>query len=354
MISAKEFRLKLYTWAKEHPRDYPWIEEKDPYKIWVSEILLQQTRSDQARPYYLNFIKAFPTLDDLSAAPLDLILRYWQGLGYYSRARNMHASAKMLKEQFDGIFPQDPQSLQKIKGIGPYTAAAIASFAFHYPAAVLDGNVIRVFARLLGIPHLAGNKEEKNEWNRILNTYLDKKNSASYNQALMNFGSIHCKPLKPHCTNCCFQTKCVAFLTESIPAFPAKKEKTILKKRYFHFVLMRNTKKQILLEKRNDNDIWKGLYQLPLIESPQNKSLRTFSLSKIKTTDTKHPPKISLNYLKSQTIKLSHQELYCSFYEARISGRYGKIKPPFSFVNRENLVNFAFPSVIKKFLKEII
>ncbi|MBK9109431.1 MAG: A/G-specific adenine glycosylase [Saprospiraceae bacterium] len=353
MISAKSFRSKLYEWAQANPRDYPWMGERDPYKIWISEILLQQTRSEQAKAYYLNFLKTFPTLNALAHAPLDLVLKQWQGLGYYSRARNLHITAQFLVEQNESQFPKEPEVLQKLKGIGPYTAAAIASFAYNFPISVLDGNVIRVFARLLGIPHLPIHQNEKKEWEFILAKYLDVENSSLYNQALMNFGSIHCKPIQPKCSECLYKNNCTAYVTEMIPLFPAKKKKLKLKLRYFHFIYFVNPKNEILIQHRKESDIWKELYQLPLFESARNKTLKTITLDQLTNNAKNKLTNFSLTFLESQIIKLTHQELHCHFYFAQDPRSQFKIKPPFSFVNRENLVNFAFPTVITRFLTKI-
>lgn len=353
MISAKSFRSKLYEWAQTNPRDYPWIGEKDPYKIWISEILLQQTRSEQAKEYYINFLRTFPTIKDLAHASLDMVLKHWQGLGYYSRARNLHTTAIFLAKQNRGLFPKDPESLLKLKGIGPYTAAAIASFAYNFPISVLDGNVIRVFARILGLNYLPVHQKEKSDWSNILAKYLDVENSSLYNQALMNFGSIHCKPLNPKCSDCLFKNNCTAYLTESIHLFPAKKKKIKIKSRYFHFIYYTNQKNEILIQHRKESDIWKELYQLPLIETEQKIILKTITLDQISNNPKNKFTKLRLSLLESHTVKLTHQELHCRFYLSPGPWPQHKIKPAFSFVNRENLVNFAFPSVITRFLTGI-
>ncbi|MBK8954214.1 MAG: A/G-specific adenine glycosylase [Saprospiraceae bacterium] len=348
MITAKSFRSGLYSWAEQNPRTFPWTGEKDPYKIWISEILLQQTRSEQALSYYQSFLQVFPDIHSLSDSPLDTVLKYWQGLGYYSRAKNLHETAKELVKKYNGVFPKHPRELLALKGIGNYTSAAIASFAFKHPVSVMDGNVIRLFARLLGIPHLPERKDSKAEWDRWLEKYLDTEQSDIYNQALMNFGAVQCKPVNPQCEHCVFSKKCVAYLTQSIALFPAKKPKVKIKKRYFNFILFSNAQNEILIQQRNEKDIWRNLYQLPLLEKKTNQKLRSISLRASGIATEKIV--LKLQFEECRQVKLSHQELHCNFYSAQDPPKRLKIKPGFSFVNRQNLANFAFPRVISQVL----
>lgn len=260
------------NWYAENQRALPWRLTKDPYRVWLSEIILQQTRVAQGLPYYERFITQFPTLKSLAEAPQQKILRIWQGLGYYSRARNLHTCARQVVKEFDGKFPQEYDQLLKLKGIGPYTAAAIASIAFDKQAAVVDGNVYRVLSRVFGIQTDISSTEGKAVFSELANRLIDKNDPGAYNQAIMEFGALFCTPKNPDCGACIFRKGCVANLKGLQGSLPYKARKTKVRNRYFNYVVIRAGKK-IAMRKRNGKDIWSGLYDFYLSETnrPQRK-----------------------------------------------------------------------------------
>ncbi|HEX5625998.1 MAG TPA: A/G-specific adenine glycosylase [Saprospiraceae bacterium] len=350
LITAKAFSRTLLEWSAQHPRTHPWIGESDPYKIWISEIMLQQTRSDQAEPYYRRFLKRFPSIQELSRAPIDEVLLVWKGLGYYTRARNLHAASKQLVQNHGGRFPVRYEELIKLKGIGMYTAAAISSFAFGEARAVVDGNVVRFLSRLFGMAESFHGPEGKRIFQIQAQSLLDPAHAARHNQAIMDFGATVCRPHNPECHRCPFRDSCQAFQQDRIPEFPVKKIRKALKKRYLHYFLLYDVKGCIAIRKREDKDIWQELYELPGVETRRNlilkssEALASYSSPFEKKRSTKILP------LTVEKQKLSHQEISIRFYVIRNTGLRAKIKPLFSFVKPENLVNFAFPKVIGAFL----
>jgi A/G-specific adenine glycosylase len=262
----KNFSKTLINWYQQNKRELPWRDEPDPYKIWVSEIILQQTRIAQGRDYYLRFVDRFPTLADLANSSEDEVLKYWQGLGYYSRARNLHAGAKYIMENHKGVFPDNHADILKIKGVGEYTAAAVASFAFQLPFPAIDGNVFRVLTRIFGIDTPIDTASGKKEIAKLAMQLIDSKRSGLFNQALMDFGALQCTPALPKCEDCCFSFFCIAKKRDLTALLPVKSQKTTIKTRYFYYLhLIENEKTYI--SKRSAKDIWQGLYEFPLIES---------------------------------------------------------------------------------------
>jgi A/G-specific adenine glycosylase len=254
----------LIDWYQKNKRELPWRNTTDPYKIWLSEIILQQTRVQQGLPYFEKFIRHFPTIFDLASAHEQDVLLLWQGLGYYSRARNMHQTAKIVVDQYYGNFPNKYSEIIKLKGIGEYTAAAIASFAFGMPHPVLDGNVYRVISRLFGIEKPIDTAHGKKEITDALHLIFDQDNPGLFNQAIMEFGATHCTPKKPKCSNCIFNTKCEAYRINKIDSIPHKKGKIkVLKVNHTYLCLI--YKKRTYIQKRTEG-IWQNLYQFPLIE----------------------------------------------------------------------------------------
>ena len=258
----KEFARLLIEWYHEHKRDLPWRNTNDPYLIWISEIILQQTRVAQGYAYYQRFIERFPNLESLAAAEENEVLKYWQGLGYYSRARNLHQAAISV----NGVFPVKYEDILKLKGVGTYTAAAICSFAYNQPHAVVDGNVYRVLSRFFGINEPIDSRKGKKIFASLAHDLLDKIQPALYNQAIMDFGALQCTPLSPDCTVCPFKNRCFAFNHNMVSSLPIKQNKTKTSERFFYYLLIRDNG-NIYLNKRTENDIWKNLYELPLIES---------------------------------------------------------------------------------------
>lgn len=271
-MDNRYFSDKVVEWYKIHKRDLPWRETKDPYKVWLSEIILQQTRVSQGMPYYLNFIQKFPTVHTLAAAAEQDVLRLWQGLGYYTRARNLHKCAKVVVESYGGVFPNNYNSLLQLPGIGEYTAAAIASFSFRESVAVVDGNVFRVLSRIFGIEHEINSPEGKRVFTTLANSLISKTVPDLHNQAVMEFGATHCVPKNPACEDCIFVTKCFAAQHNLQALLPRKAKLKTARKRYFYYLAMQKGK-SLLMGRRDAKDIWQGLFDFVLIE--RSKPLKT-------------------------------------------------------------------------------
>ena len=263
------FLQKLYSWYDDFGRTLPWRGIDDPYRIWLSEIILQQTRIEQGRGYYLRFVEAFPTVTDLAAASEEQVLRLWQGLGYYSRARNLHAAAQYIATECGGVFPSTYEGILKLKGVGRYTAAAIASFAFRLPHPVIDGNVYRFVSRLYGIATPIATDAAYKEFESLLQKQIDRQRPDRFNAALMDFGSLQCKP-QPDCMTCPFADECVALRSGRVDVLPVKSPKAKPKDRWFYYFDLRwreDGAEKTLMEQRDGKDIWRGLYQFPLMET---------------------------------------------------------------------------------------
>lgn len=289
----------------------PWRATKDPYRIWLSEVILQQTRVTQGLPYYKSFVKNFPTVRELAKAPEQKVLREWQGLGYYSRAQNLHACAKKIVEDHNGIFPASYEGLLKLPGIGPYTAAAIASLSFDIPVAVVDGNVFRVLSRIFGIENDIGSIDGKKVFTKVANELLDASQPGMFNQAVMEFGALHCTPRSPKCIDCPFSSECVAKQRSIQDLLPIKNNRVKSRNRYFtYFILSKGNK--LAMKKRQDKDIWSGLYDFYLVESSKSQKAESTLegdkvLSKLsELSDVKLDGKV----VKSV---LTHQKIYARF-----------------------------------------
>lgn len=305
-------------WYHANKRDLPWRNTKDPYCIWISEIILQQTRVAQGYDYYHRFIRRFPDVTSLAAAEQEEVLKYWQGLGYYSRARNLHEAAKDIVNRFEGIFPQDYNAVLSLKGVGEYTAAAIVSFAWNQPFPVVDGNVFRVLSRLYAIDTPIDSGSGKKQIMELAQSLIDPKQADLHNQAIMEFGALQCTPQNPDCENCPFVNRCLGYATGNILLFPVKQNKTKTRNRYFnyfHIICHGNT----YLRRRDEKDIWEGLFEFPLIETEELVAFET-----LKTTQQFNilfagiEPSIFL--ISKTTVKhvLSHQVLYVTFYKVEI------------------------------------
>ena len=256
----------LLTWYPRYQRDLPWRHTRDPYAIWLSEIILQQTRVAQGLPYYETFLHAYPTVQEMAAAPEAELLRYWQGLGYYSRARNMHRTARQVVEEYGGLFPDNYAGLLKLRGVGPYTAAAIASFAFDEAVAVLDGNVYRVLARLFGLHSDIAAPSSRKEFQAVADQHIPASAPAEFNQAIMEFGAIQCTPAKPDCLFCPMQASCWAFQHGQVVLLPVKSKAKKARTRHFHYFVLRHGD-LVYLRERGEKDIWQGLYDFALAET---------------------------------------------------------------------------------------
>lgn len=347
------FSRSLVSWYKQNKRDLPWRGEKDPYKIWLSEIILQQTQVAQGLGYFERFVEKYPTVGQLATAPEDEVLKLWQGLGYYSRARNLHHSAKTIVKDFKGKFPNIFLNIRSLKGIGDYTAAAIASFAFNLPHAVVDGNVYRLLARVFGIDTPIDRGPGKKQFSELAARLLDEKNPGIHNQAIMEFGSQYCKPVNPDCPNCVFNSRCRAFAEKRVHELPVKVKKTKIRARYFNYLVVSDKKGRIIVNKRKESDIWKGLYEFCLLETDKEKELK--ELMKQKEFHTYCAPGFTIKHA-SKTYKhiLSHQHLYARFYVVTTphhSAANANGKKTLT-TDKHRLHELAFPRLIEKFLSD--
>jgi A/G-specific adenine glycosylase len=338
------FSKKIIHWYKENKRSLPWREITDPYKIWLSEIILQQTRVAQGLPYYNKFVKTFPTVFSLAKASQQEVLRLWQGLGYYSRARNLHTCAKMVVEDFGGKFPDSYQELKKLKGIGPYTAAAIASIAFKEAVAVVDGNVFRVLARIFGIEIDIASNEGKIFFSAKANELIPKEHPDLFNQAMMEFGALHCLPQNPLCDSCIFAKTCVANQNDLQKVLPVKSKKLKVRNRYFYYFVIRHQNK-ILMKKREGKDIWQGLYDLYLIETKRNsKTEMLLKDDKLLKGSTK------ISESKIYRHILSHQKLMVRFVEMELPSSEIPASFGLKWFTKKQVAALPKPILIAKYL----
>ncbi len=337
MIDTK----KLQDWYRQNKRNLPWRNTTDPYKIWLSEIILQQTRVAQGLPYYEAFIQNYPTVADLAVADEQAVLKVWQGLGYYSRARNLHYTARDIVQNYQGKFPDNYKDLLKLKGVGTYTAAAVASFCYQEPVAVVDGNVYRVLARFYGLDVPINTTQGKKIFAGLAQKILDRKHPALHNQAIMEFGALHCTPAQPACSNCPLSVQCVAYQTGTVAKLPVKLPKIKVKKRYLHYFVIEN-KEQLLLQKRQGKGIWQNLYELPLLETNQARKLKPAELG-VFLKDL-HIDKFIINQPEVIIHKLTHQHLHIHFWHIKVAGNL-----PAGILKRD-LHQYPMPIVIANFL----
>lgn len=309
-----KFSNTLIYWYLQNSRELPWRKTNNPYFIWLSEIMLQQTRVAQGLAYYLKFTEAFPTVFDLAKADESTVLKMWQGLGYYSRARNLHFTAKYIANELNGEFPSTYKDIIKLKGIGDYTASAIASFAFNEPTPVVDGNVYRVLSRYFGIETAINSSAGIKEFKKLAQTLIDKEQPANYNQAIMEFGAIQCKPKKPLCMFCPLSESCVALQKNQIEVLPVKEKKIKVRNRYFNFLVIKTDDDKTILSERKGKGIWQGLYQFPLIESDKNINKNELIASEDFINLFPEETSISLFNQKEIVHKLSHQHLHTQFW----------------------------------------
>ena len=310
---------KLLLWYREHKRDFPWRKAKVPYRVWLSEVILQQTRVEQGLPYYEKFVQTYPTVKALAAAPEEEVLKLWQGLGYYSRARNMLATARWIVDNNQGKFPTTFNQLLPLKGIGDYTASAIASICFDEPQAVVDGNVYRFLARCFGIDLPIDRSSTHKEFKRIAQTLMAGASPGEFNQAMMEFGAVQCVPKSPKCLSCPFQKKCIAFQQGEVMRFPIKEKKNKVRQRYFNYLVPEFSNHTTLLHKRTTKGIWQNLYEFPLIETEElinQKKLHALPAFKPWQRKANGAPIL----LNPQPIKhlLSHQQLFIQFWKIQL------------------------------------
>ncbi|MEC7264824.1 MAG: A/G-specific adenine glycosylase [Bacteroidota bacterium] len=313
------FSHKILDWYHAHKRELPWRETRDPYKIWLSEIMLQQTRVAQGMPYYHSFLEAFPTVHDLARAPEEMVLKLWQGLGYYSRARNLHATAKMVVEEFGGEFPRTYEEIKSLKGVGDYTASAIASFCFDVPEPVVDGNVYRVLSRYFGIDLPINSPSGVKYFKELAREVMDAKQIRDYNQGIMEFGAIQCAPKKPYCLLCPLNEGCVALKDNKVESLPVKTNKTKVRIRHFNYMVYLDDQNQTIMEQRKGKGIWQNLYQFPLLES--EKEIHPDAFQQHFTSKMALEPFESFHLFNTESIvhKLSHQHLHTKFWILKTS-----------------------------------
>lgn len=351
MDFKKRFASFLLKWNREQNiRQMPWKGEKDPYKIWLSEIILQQTRVEQGLSYYNNFLKTFPNVHKLANAPEGKVFKLWEGLGYYTRCRNLIATAGHISKECKGNFPETYEAIKALKGIGPYTAAAISSFAFNLPHAVVDGNVFRVLARVFGIDTPVDAATGKKYFTALANELLDKKQPGLYNQAIMDFGAVVCKPSAPLCGTCVFKKRCSALLSNKVNELPVKQKKISIRKRWFYY-LMLEYKTSIAIRQRTEKDIWQQLYQFPLIETEGEADYKKIIREAEKRewlTKNKYEI-LSVSALFKQ--QLSHQRINGQFIKLSV-----KQKPPkenlWQWIDKKKINRFAFPQLINQMMKQ--
>ena len=340
----------LIKWFDDNRRDLPWRHDPTPYQVWLSEVILQQTRVNQGMDYYLRFIERWPTVIDLAKASEEEVLKMWQGLGYYSRARNLHHCAKQVVEEYGGQFPADYEKLKQLKGIGDYTAAAIASIAFNLPYAVVDGNVYRVLARLYEIDTPININDGQKLFARLANEILNREQPGLHNQALMEFGALHCTPKNPNCLLCPLQAQCLAFEHQTIMQRPVKLQKVKVSTRYFNYLVIR-INDSVYLHKRSDDDIWKNLYDFPCIESGKPMSVEevvdTEEFQQLLEGNSFKITKVS----PIHTHKLTHRTILAQFIEIILEKKLLRIETKGLFLAREtDLNNFPIPRLIDLYL----
>lgn len=310
---------RLFSWYETSKRQLPWRDIKDPYKIWLSEIILQQTRIEQGLPYYLKFVQKYPTIKHLSEAHIDEVLRLWQGLGYYSRARNLHKCAKTVSKDFGGDFPSNRKSLMKLPGIGPYTSAAIASFAFDQREAVVDGNVIRVITRLYGISEDITKQKTIKKISEIANELIPSDKPDIFNQAIMEFGAVHCVPANPNCNQCIFNDFCIARAKGWQKRIPVNTKSIKKKTRFFNYLII-EIDGRLLMKKRDKNDIWNGLFEFFLLERPEETEFDQLPLPKQLVSSSQLWSIVNESELHKHL--LTHQIIMCKFYYIKFEKQY--------------------------------
>lgn len=344
------FHQIIIHWYLQNKRDLPWRHTTDPYPIWLSEIIMQQTRVEQGLPYYERFINAYPSISDFAAASEDDILHLWQGLGYYSRGRNMHKTAQQVVNEYQGKFPGNYEGLIQLKGIGPYTAAAIASFAFNEAKAVVDGNVYRVLARYFGIDTAIDSTTGKKEFAALAQSLIDPKNPSSYNQGIMEFGAMQCKPVNPNCGICPLANSCKALAQQNIGKLPVKSKKTATRERFFDYLIIEDQQQQLYIQKRTEKDIWHNLYQYPLIESTRIEEEGVIMQSPLWKTLTKDTVSIQKISAWNKHL-LSHQKLFARFWHLQYDG-FLDARADYELISKKSLNKFAFPQLINRYLQE--
>ncbi|MBZ4036169.1 A/G-specific adenine glycosylase [Flavobacterium sp. 17A] len=342
-----DFHNILIKWYLRNKRDLPWRKTVDPYQIWLSEIMLQQTRVAQGMPYFFSFTKEFPTVKHLADASEEKVLKLWQGLGYYSRARNLHKTAQYISDDLNGVFPDSYKELLKLKGVGEYTAAAIASFSYNEAVPVVDGNVFRVLARYFDIESDIALPATKKEFAALAQELMPKDNPAIFNQAIMEFGALQCAPKSPDCSICDFNESCAALQKGKVNMLPVKSKKIKVTNRYFNYLILEDVLGNTLIQKRTEKGIWHNLYEFPLLETQEIVDFDVVS-KKAKEENFSSYTIIGIeDYAKSTVVhKLSHQHLHIQFWKIKIKETLE------NGIDAEKLKTFPFPIVIYNFIEK--
>ena len=341
------FSNLLIKWYLQNKRDLPWRNTTNPYPIWLSEIMLQQTRVAQGMPYFLSFTTAFPTVFDLAKANEEQVLKLWQGLGYYSRARNLHQTAQYIATELNGKFPETYIDLLKLKGVGEYTAAAIASFAYNEIVPVVDGNVFRVLSRIFDIETDIAQASAKKEFAALAFELMPKDSPAIFNQAIMEFGALQCVPKSPNCSICVFNESCAALQKKKVDQLPIKSKKLKVRNRYFNYIVASDENENTIIQKRTSKGIWHNLYEFPLLETEKEENF-DFVSEQIQNEYFKENNISSILETADKSIvhKLSHQHLHIKFWKVSLNGA---IKDG---INHEKLKTFPFPIVIHNYIEK--
>jgi A/G-specific adenine glycosylase len=342
-----KFSNTLIKWYLQNKRDLPWRKTTNPYPIWLSEIMLQQTRVAQGTPYFLSFTTVFPTVFDLANASEEQVLKLWQGLGYYSRARNLHKTAQTVANDLGGIFPDNYTDLLKLKGIGEYTAAAIASFSYNECVPVVDGNVFRVLSRYFDLETDIAQASAKKEFAALALELMPKDNPAQFNQAIMEFGALQCVPKSPNCSICVFNDSCAALQKKKVDQLPVKSKKVKVRKRNFNYIVATDDLENTIIQKRTAKGIWHNLYEFPLLETDKVEDFDTVA-QQIQQHFFQENEILSLLEYNQESIihKLSHQHLHIKFWKASLKGTIE------NGIDLQTAKTFPFPIVIHNFMEE--
>ncbi|WP_016989052.1 A/G-specific adenine glycosylase [Flavobacterium sp. ACAM 123] len=342
-----KFSNTLIHWYLQNKRDLPWRSTTNPYYIWLSEIMLQQTRVAQGTPYFLAFTAAFPTVFDLAKADEEEVLKLWQGLGYYSRARNLHKTAQYVAWELSGVFPATYNDLLKLKGVGEYTAAAIASFAYNEVVPVVDGNVFRVLSRYFDVDTDIALASAKKEFTALASELIPKDNPAIFNQAIMEFGALQCVPKSPNCSVCVFNDSCAALQKNKVGQLPVKSKKIKVRNRYFNYLVVADENEDTVIQKRTAKGIWQNLYEFPLLETLKEEEFGHVA-EQINNDFFSEHEVVSIMECNEKSIihKLSHQHLYIKFWKVSLKGAVE------NGISNEVLKTFPFPIVIHNFIEQ--
>lgn len=339
----------LKDWYSEVKRDLPWRKSKDPYRIWLSEVILQQTRVAQGLPYYETFVAHYPDVQSLASAPEQAVLRDWQGLGYYSRARNLHQAAKQVVALHGGVFPADYQALLQLKGVGPYTAAAIGSMAFELPEAVVDGNVYRVLSRVYGVREAIDQPAGQKMFAQLAKQLLDREDPGTYNQALMEFGALQCVPVNPDCDNCLFRSNCVAYKEGLVALLPLKVGKVKVRQRFFNYVVIR-FEDGVYLQQRQAGDIWQHLWDFTNFEAEQELSEEEISMHFQQKFSFSGGDFRVIAHSESAKHVLTHQRIFAKFWLVQIFHNLQDME--LKFVAIKDLDTYPLPRLIDLIIKK--